>query len=59
MIMNNSVIFFISSVNIAAYSKNGIKCMPAPSLFIVQKKGLVGVKYDYVGRVHKKGLIVF
>lgn len=59
MIMNNSVIFYISSVNIAAYSKKRNKVHARPLPFHRPKKGLVGVKYDYVGRVHKKGLIVF
>lgn len=58
MIMNNSVIFSISSVNNSIFKKrNKVHARPLP--FHRPKKGLVGVKYDNVGRVHKKGSLCF
>lgn len=59
MIMNNSVIFFYFKCQYSSIFKKRNKVHARPLPFHRPKKGLVGVKYDYVGRVHKKGLIVF
>lgn len=56
--MNNSVIFFILSVNNSIFKKWN-KVYVCFFFFYCLKKGLVGVKYDYVGCVYKKGFIVF